>query len=175
MLHHHLNLNWNIQNGWANPLWGLQVWFTVVYLKYFQLGILLPFYTVNFHRCVTLRLPHLAGILAPCNSAAQMGLSTQASQTKSPSASLTRPLAVIFINLIRVSECIPHSWNTIDPFSGICVSKHHYYILHVTLPCHILQCFMIRFLNCHYLLNSWWILLNLELYILIYVFLMPNT
>ena len=34
-----------------------------------------------------------------------------------------------------------------------------YCVFHMTLLCHILQIFMIRFLNCDYWLICWWILL----------------
>ena len=48
-------------------------------------------------------------------------------------------------------------------------------IFHVTLPCLILHCFAIRFLNCNYSLNSWQISLNFELCTYVYVIFMTDT
>ena len=50
-----------------------------------------------------------------------------------------------------------------------------YCLLHMTLPCCILDCFLIRFLNCNYLLNSWWISLKFAPCTYLYVIFMTDT
>ena len=72
-------------------------------------------------------------------------------------------------------RCIPENTATLFNQCICSVVLATYCIFHMTLLCHISQFFMIRFSNSDYSIICWWILLNNELYTLLYVILMHNT